>query len=148
MPHTYTDLHAHIVFGTRDREPRLVEAIQPRVFSYIDAILRDLGLTPIRIGGWVDHIHILTGFRSTHRIADQIRDIKSRSSGWIVDEIDRAFHWQRGYAAFTVSRNRIEAVSRYIARQVEHHRRKTFEEELIELLEQAAIEVDRRYLWT
>jgi hypothetical protein len=39
------------------------------------------------------------------------------------------------------------SVRRYIQRQPEHHRSKTFQEEYRELLEKAGIEYDERYLW-
>ena len=57
------------------------------------------------------------------------------------------FSWQEGYGAFTVSPSQIEAVKRYIANQVEHHRKKTFEEEYLELLRLSGAEFDERYLW-
>jgi putative transposase len=36
-------------------------------------------------------------------------------------------------------------VRRYIANQEEHHRKKSFREELIEMLERAKVEYDARY---
>ncbi len=59
----------------------------------------------------------------------------------------QAFRWQDGYGAFTVSYSNIEQVRRYIARQEQHHRRVTFQEEFIQFLERHGIEYDPRYVW-
>jgi putative transposase len=59
---------------------------------------------------------------------------------------ERAFAWQEGYAALTVSATARAAVREYIANQEEHHRQKTYREELIEMLERAGVEYDPRYL--
>jgi hypothetical protein len=40
------------------------------------------------------------------------------------------FHWQNGYAAFSVSQSNIDEVKKYIENQVEHHRKMTFQDEL------------------
>ena len=58
----------------------------------------------------------------------------------------QAFAWQEGYAAFTVSATALGAVRHYITNQEEHHRVKSFREELIEMLHKAAIEYDPKYL--
>ena len=60
----------------------------------------------------------------------------------------RGFHWQDGYPAFSVSQSKAQAVERYIARQRERHRKRSFQEELIEFLRMHGVEYDERYLWT
>ena len=54
---------------------------------------------------------------------------------------------QRGVLEADIRSANAEKVQRYIARQVEHHRRQTFEEELIALLERHGVEYDRRYVF-
>lgn len=104
---------------------------------------------PRQSAGWVaDHVHLLIGLRATARLADVVRDLKAVSSRWVHDEIrERAFAWQEGYGAFTVSASQREAVREYIARQEEHHRKRTFQEEYVELLQRSGVEYDERYLW-
>ncbi len=76
-----------------------------------------------------------------------MRDLKKSSSIWVHEEIGtKAFGWQEGYSAFTVSPPAREAVRKYIANQEEHHRQRTFREELIEMLEKAGVEYDPKYL--
>jgi putative transposase len=76
-----------------------------------------------------------------------MRELKKASSVWIHEEIgQRGFAWQEGYAAFTVSATVRDAVRKYISNQEEHHRLRSFREELVEFLEKAGVEYDQRYL--
>ena len=95
----------------------------------------------------VDHVHLLVGLKATHCLADFMRELKKASSAWVHEEIGmERFSWQEGYAAFTVSPSARPEVQSYIARQEVHHRKKTFREELVEMLEKAGVEYDPRYL--
>lgn len=55
----------------------------------------------------------------------------------------REFAWQEGYGGFTVSRSALEQVVEYVKRQKEHHRRMTFEEEFMALLEKHGMKPSR-----
>jgi hypothetical protein len=54
---------------------------------------------------------------------------------------------QGGYGGFSVGRSELHAVRRYIAAQKEHHRRVTYDEELVSLLDEHGVAYDARYLW-
>jgi len=58
-----------------------------------------------------------------------------------------SFAWQEGYGAFSVSPSNVPQVAAYIAKQAEHHRKMTFEDEFIALLKRHGIEYDPRYVW-
>ncbi len=73
---------------------------------------------------------------------------KSSSSEWVHDVMGpRMFGWQEGYGAFTISPSDIDSLKRYIQNQKELHRKRTFQEEYVELLHQSGVDVDERYLW-
>jgi putative transposase len=144
MPSTFSSLHCHIVFGTKNRQPWLIDAIRPQVHEYLGGCFRTAGALPLEIGGVADHVHALVRFKPTHCIADLLRDVKKASSDWIAR--DRRFAWQDGYAAFTVARSQIDAVRQYIANQEEHHRRRSFLEEYREFLVAHGIEFEERFL--
>jgi Transposase IS200 like len=55
--------------------------------------------------------------------------------------------WQRGYAVFSVSQSKVEAVKRYIENQEKHHRKMTFQDELRELFQRHEVEFEERYVW-
>lgn len=148
MPSTHLSLNCHIVFSTRNREPWIGQPWRDQLHAYIGGIISQMHGIPLAIGGVADHVHVLVGLRATHSLAEMVRDMKRGSSRW-VHETRRlaAFAWQEGYGAFTVSPSRVEAARTYICNQAEHHRRKTFQEEYLELLKEANIEYDERYLW-
>ena len=58
----------------------------------------------------------------------------------------RSFGWQDGYASFTVSHSNVPPVVAYIEGQLEHHKRMSFHDELILLLQKHQIEFDEQYL--
>ena len=147
MPSTYLSLHYHLVFGTKNREPLIAQGWRTRLHDYLGGTVRGLGGFPEGIGGVADHVHLLVGLKATHCLGDLLRELKKASSAWVHDDISlRCFAWQEGYAAFTVSATSREAVRHYIANQEEHHRVKSFREELIEMLTKAGIEYDPKYL--
>lgn len=59
----------------------------------------------------------------------------------------RGFKWQDGYGAFTVSKSQVPDVIEYIKNQRQHHKKKTFQEEYLELLKKHSVDYDERYLW-
>jgi REP element-mobilizing transposase RayT len=147
MPSTYTSLHYHVIFGTKDREPLIASIWRDRLHEYLGGVVRGLEGIPQGVGGVADHVHLLVALKPRHSLSDFMRDLKKSSSAWVAEEIgERSFRWQEGYAAFTVSPSGRESVRKYIASQEEHHRRKTFREELIEFLKKAGVEYEERYL--
>lgn len=147
MPSTYLSLHYHLVFGTKDRVPSIDAAWQGRLHEYLGGTVRGLGGVPDGIGGVADHVHLLVGLKATHCLADLMRELKKAASFWVHEEIGvRSFAWQEGYAAFTVSATARDGVRHYIADQAQHHRVRTFREELIAMLEKAGVAYDPRYL--
>ncbi|MGC9452677.1 MAG: IS200/IS605 family transposase [Oceanipulchritudo sp.] len=147
MSSTYLDLNYHLVFSTKHRERWILTEWRPRLHAYLGGIIRGLNGVPLSINGVEDHVHLLIGLRSTHCLADFMRELKKASSGWVRDETGLSFFaWQKGYAAFTVSCGFKGTVRKYILNQERHHRAVGFEEELITLLREAEIEYDPRYL--
>lgn len=120
--------------------------MKERLWAYTTGICQHQDIFVHAVGGMEDHIHLVLQFPPTHTIADAIRDIKANSSGWMSEEIGR-FAWQQGYGGFGVSKSNIAAVVRYIQNQERHHKRMTFEEEFIALLEKHGIEYDSRYVF-
>ncbi len=118
-----------------------------RLHEYLGGTVKGLDAFSQGIGGVEDHIHLLVGFKATHRLSDFMQELKKSSSTWVRDKIGlQEFSWQEGYSAFSVSPTTRPAVRRYIQNQENHHRHKTHQEELIELLGKAGIEFDPKYL--
>jgi len=149
MANTYTSLHYHVVFSTKNRERLIAQEIEGRVWAYIGGIARKHRMNALQVGGIEDHIHALVTAPAVLSPSEIAQYLKGDSSKWIHTEFPRVGHfaWQDGYGAFTVSRSNIPSVIAYIKNQREHHRKKSFQEEYRELLEKHGIEYDERYIW-
>jgi putative transposase len=148
MPSTHLSLHYHLIFSTKDRQSWITDDWRDRLHAYLGGAVRACGGVAENVGGTADHVHLLIGLRATHRLADVLREIKASSSEWVHKEIQVArFAWQEGYGAFTVSASQIEVVRNYIARQEEHHRKHSYQEEYLEFLKQSGVEFDEKFLW-
>jgi REP element-mobilizing transposase RayT len=148
MANTYTSLYYHVIFSTKNREPLLAVEVRERVWSYMAGIARANQMTPLKIGGVADHVHVLVSVPASLAIAKAVQLIKGGSSHWVRGSVPglSGFAWQDGYGAFTVSESQIEAVRDYIRRQEEHHRRETFAEEYRDFLDRHQVAFDERYL--
>ena len=148
MSSTHLSLHYHIIFSTKERHASIGGDWRERLHAFLGGCIKTLGGVPEAIGGTSDHLQVLIGLRATHRLADVVKEIKVASSKWIHDELNhKLFGWQNGYGAFTVSVLQIDNVRNYILNQEQHHRKKSFQDEYVEILKQANIDYDERYLW-
>jgi REP element-mobilizing transposase RayT len=149
MANTYTSLHYHIIFSTKNRERWITPDVEQRIWAYLGGIAKENKMKPLQIGGVGDHVHVLLGAPATLAPSKIAQLIKGGSSGWIQDTFPtmKGFGWQDGYGAFTVSKSNVPEVTAYIQGQREHHRVKTFQEEYLTLLQKHEIEYDERYLW-
>ncbi len=51
MANTYTSLHYHIIFSTKNREPWLAPDIERRLWPYIGGVARAHKMTALQVGG-------------------------------------------------------------------------------------------------
>ena len=144
MASTYVSLRVHLVFATKGRLPMIADAWRGRLHAYLGGTLRGLGATSLAVGGVADRVHILVGIKSTHAVADLVRETKKATTDWVRSEVGaRDFQRQEGYAALSVGE--IGAVVAYIENQEAHHREWRFADELRALLEEAGIDIDPQY---
>jgi len=146
---SYISLKYHLVFSTKDRRPLITPEVLPRLTQYIGGIVRELGGQMLAGNGPPDHFHIATILDQKRALMDVLSAVKANSSGWIHRTFPQLgdFDWQDGYAAFTVSQSGIAQVVRYVEGQQEHHKKMTFQEELVALLKKHEIPFDERYIW-
>lgn len=148
MPSSHTSLHAHLIFSTKERVPLIGRYWRDKLHAYLGGIVKGLEGVPLAIGGIEDHVHLLVGLKSSHRLDYFMRDLKADSSEWVHREIgEKKFGWQKGYAAISVSPSNLKGVGKYVQTQAAHHRRRTFQEELLEILKASGIDYDERFLW-
>ena len=147
MPSTHTNLLYHLIFATKHREPLIDTGWREQLHEYLGGTVRGLGGIPLGIGGVADHVHLLVLLKPTHSLSDFMRELKKSSSTWVTaEQAYKGFQWQEGYAALTVSASLKTSVQEYIAGQEEHHRHKSFREELVKFLKKSGVQYDERYL--
>lgn len=149
MANTYTSLHYHLVFSTKNRVACLTPDIEQRVWAYIGGVARKHKMTALQIGGFDDHIHTLVIAPPILSPSQMAQYIKGDSSKWIHETFPHLhdFAWQEGYGAFTVSKSNLAAVIDYIQKQREHHKTQSFQGEYRSFLHKHGIEYDERYVW-
>lgn len=150
MPQSLVQIYVHIVFSTKNRKPFLKDlAFRERTHAYLKGICENQGCPSLQVGGVEDHVHILCRLSKTLDVSTLIRELKRDSSKWIKQENRRLadFYWQLGYGAFSVSPSHVEALKEYIANQVEHHRKETFQDEFRRLCKKYGVAIDERYVW-
>jgi len=76
MANTYTSLHYHIVFSTKNREPWFVAAKEARIWEYLGGIARTNGMKALKVGGYDDHIHLLLALPATISISKAVQLLK------------------------------------------------------------------------
>ena len=149
MPQSLFQVYVHIVFSTKHRQPLIYPKIETELHDYIGGICKRMGCSPLKIGGYVDHVHILCRLSKKVAIVKLLEEIKSHSSKWIKTKGDnlKNFYWQDGYGAFSVGMEHLEGLTNYLERQHDHHQKETYEKEFIGLLIENEIEYDERYMW-
>lgn len=149
MANTYTQLNMHVVFSVKGRENMLPAKIRPVIFKYISGILTNQNQFSLAVNGYKDHAHIFFEMQPTKSLSDIVRVVKSNSSKWINENkmVPGKFFWQEGYGGFSYSRSQRNNVIQYIMKQEEHHKKKTFQEEYLELLKAFEIDFDEQYVF-
>ncbi|HSP97046.1 MAG TPA: IS200/IS605 family transposase [Candidatus Dormibacteraeota bacterium] len=137
----------HVVFSTRERRPMIRGEDRGPLHGYLAGIVRDIGCHSLRIGGPGDHVHALVSLGRTRSVADLVQEMKRRSSRLMKERGVAGFCWQGGYGAFSIGASQVAVLTRYIDHQEEHHRRRTFQEELRAILERYGVVYDERYIW-
>jgi len=135
------------LFSTKDRQPLVRPEIKSDLYAYMGGTITNLRGKPVLINGPKDHVHLLFVLPASLSLADFMEKLKANSSKWANEGWPRrAFSWQTGYAAFSVSQSKLNEVKAYISQQEEHHRKSTYQDEVIVLLKKHGVEFDSRFV--
>lgn len=128
----FTKINIHAVWGTKSRYPFLTPEIKSKVIHHIKENAKKKNIKIVSINGYFDHIHCLLGLPLELSIAKAMQLIKGESSFWINQQklTSRKFEWCDEYYAESIGPSDMERVKNYILNQEEHHRKKTFSEEV------------------
>lgn len=132
----------HIIFSTKHRIPLILPPYEEELHNYLAGICKEIECTPIKIGGYTDHVHMLCMLSKKIALMKLLEETKSHSSKWIKtkDPSLHNFYWQDGYGAFSVNPAQVDTVINYIGNQHTHHLKKSFQDEY-------RLAYDERYVW-
>ncbi len=149
MANTYTKIYIQVVFAVQNRKCLILESWKDELYKYITAIIQNSGHKLIAINGVGDHIHLFIGMKPIQALSDLIKHIKGDSSKWINKKgfISGKFSWQEGFGAFSYSSSQIDRVVKYILNQENHHKRRSFKDEYLEILQKNDIKYNDKYIF-
>ncbi|HMS71267.1 MAG TPA: IS200/IS605 family transposase, partial [Saprospiraceae bacterium] len=149
MANTYTQIHIHAVFAVRNRECLIKKEWKVELYKYMTAIIQNNNHKVLIINGVEDHVHILFGMRPTQALSELMQMIKGDSSKWINQNklTTFKFSWQEGFGAFSYSKSHVGNVVNYINNQEQHHKKKSFHEEYLEMLKKYEVDFDPNYIF-
>lgn len=137
MGKTFISCLLHVVIGTEGHKNRLTAEIRSKLSPYIAAIARSKGIKMVSMGGTENHIHLLIALPARLSVVSAINPLKQGSERWLKQHFDElaGFRWQKGFAAFSISRSQLDQTLNYIQYQEKYHWKKSFEEEYDEFLD-------------
>jgi len=132
----------HLVFTTKNKEKLLItKSIRKKLFEHIQQNAKKKEIFLDIVNGYEDHVHCLISLSKDLTISKTVQLIKGESSHWfnVNTNAKEKLSWQDDYWAVSVSESHIIKVREYIKNQEEHHKRKTFSEDVEEFM--------RKYGW-
>jgi len=147
MANTYSQIYIQFVFSVKYRDAVIMAVWKDELYKYITGIVKNNGHLMIIINGMPDHVHILIGLNPKQSISTLLQYIKGSSSKWINERkfVKGKFEWQEGYGAFSYSQSQIKDVVAYIETQEDHHKKKSFKQEYIDLLEKFEVKYEEKF---
>jgi putative transposase len=132
--HSFNSCLMHCVFSTKERRPWLASNIRERLWPYLGGIARENSMKALAIGGVADHVHLLLSLPPTLSVSKAMQWLKGNSSKWLRETFPELlredFAWQEGFGAFSIGVSGVPETVRYIQTQEEHHRQRSFRQEL------------------
>jgi REP-associated tyrosine transposase len=149
MPQSLAKVYLHLIFSTKSRNAIIADEWRDELFHVIGGETKNIGCQSLIVGGVADHVHVLFQLSRTITIASAVGTIKAVSSAWVNQTrgLPIEFHWQAGYAVFSVSQSQVEVVREYMRQQPKHHAHRSFQEELREFLQRYEVAFDECYVW-
>jgi len=140
--HSYSRVWLHLTWATLERRPLLAQPAAVKLSAYLTQYSAEKKIYMKINFVNADHVHALIDLPTALSIEEVMHLLKGASSHWVNENTlcQGKFGWGRGYGVFSVSHSGITRVARYIADQEEHHRKRSFAEELKLLVERHRLE--------
>lgn len=149
MANTFSQIYLQFVFAVQNRQGLIPKDHKEELHKYITALVQNRKAKMLTINCMPDHVHMFVGFKPTVSISDFIKEIKVESNEFINSKnwIKGRFKWQEGYGVFSYSHSHIDAVVKYVMNQEDHHQKRTFKQEYIDLLDKFEVPFEERFLF-
>jgi putative transposase len=140
--HSYSRCWVHLIWTTLDREPMLTRSAAARASRFLKEYAHQKGIYMKLNYFNPEHVHTLVDLPTNKCVEEVVKLLKGGSSHWVNEKrlLRGRFSWGRGYGAFSVSHSDVARVATYIARQEEHHRKKSFNAEFELFVEKYGLE--------
>jgi putative transposase len=149
MANTYTQLYIQFVFAVKGRENLIKESIRYELEKVMCGIITNNKCKTYAIYCNPDHTHIFIGMHPALSPSKLMEHVKSATSKWVNDKkhMPGRFSWQDGFGAFTYSKSHIDEVVKYVLNQPEHHKKQSFKDEYLLLLQKFEVDYAPKYVF-
>jgi putative transposase len=149
MANTYTQLYVQFVFSVQGRVNFIRETYRDELEKVMCGIVSNHKCKTYAIYCNPDHTHLFASIHPTISPSKLMEQVKSGSTTWLNNKkhVPGKFAWQDGFGAFTYSRSHIDRVVKYILNQPEHHKKQSFRDEYLMMLDKFGVEYDPKYLF-
>jgi len=140
--HSYSRIWLHLVWATLERRPLLDKPAAVKLSAHLHDYAKEKRVYMKINFVNPDHVHALVDLPTNFSIEDLMQLFNGSSSHWVNEQdlVAGKFGWGRGYGVFSVSESVVPEVCAYIANQEEHHRKRSFVEELKLFVERHGLE--------
>ena len=149
MANSYSQIYIHIILTVKNRDSLILPSWEEKLYQYISGIVKKKNQKLLTINGIPNHIHLLISMKPSCCLSDLIREIKKSTNTFIESNgfCKQHFYWQEGSGNFSYSYSSISKVIRYIENQKEHHKKRSFKEEYLEILRKFHVDFEQEYLF-
>ena len=146
MADVFHQLYIQVVFAVKNRQSLIDSTWEEKLYKYATGVVQQRGHKLLAIGGMPDHIHVFIGLKPSESLSDLVRELKKSTQAFVSDSgfTSYQFRWQSGYGAFSYSRSQIDTVCKYVLNQKAHHRKTTFQDEFIAMINEFEIDTGKK----
>jgi len=149
MANTYHQIYIQTVFPVKYRKAVIDKKWRSKLCGVIGNLINEVGCNTLIVNGVEDHVHCFFALKPNLSVSEVMKSVKSKSSKWVNDQslTTQRFEWQKGFGCFSYGHSQIQRVYEYVKNQKEHHKKRSFHEEYVKLLERYDIDYNEKYLF-
>ena len=119
----YWQLFYHLVWATKDCEPRLTPDFAKVIYGYLRSKAIELGASVFALNGIEDHVHMVAAIPPKIAVARFVGQVKGVASSRFNRSglSDSPFSWQDDYGVCSFDGKHLPNYITYVERQKEYH---------------------------